>query len=166
MVVVELIGSLFILFTVDLPDFAFLSQNSNINKTDIKIIHCCLSHLYIDNIMKLASMSIGLEITNSMTQSPLFCEICVPTEQVEITYKKSDSFFHYRYINSDWTMDPITRCSTIGYLFTITGGVINASLKCWHSVTLSSTKAEYVVYCQASKEAVWLRLLLKEFGYS
>ncbi len=31
-----------------------------------------------------------------------------------------------------------------------------------HSETLSSTEAEYVAYCQAIKEAVWLRLLLKK----
>lgn len=83
-----------------------------------------------------------------------------------ITYKKSDSFSLHGYIDSDWAMDPITRRSTTGYLFTIAGGVISASSKRQHSVTLSSTEAEYIAYCQATKEAVWLRLLLKELGYS
>lgn len=61
-------------------------------------------------------------------------------------------------------MDPNTRRSTTGYLFTLAGGVVSASSKRQHSVTLSSTEAEYVAYCQATKEAVWLRLLLKELG--
>lgn len=53
-------------------------------------------------------------------------------------------------------MDPVTRRSTTGYLFTLAGGVVSASSKRQHSVKLSSTEAEYVAYCQATKEAVWL----------
>ena len=36
------------------------------------------------------------------------------------------------------------------------------SSKLQHSLILSSTEVEYVAYCQAIKEAVWLRLLLKK----
>lgn len=53
-------------------------------------------------------------------------------------------------------MDPITRRSTTGFLFTLAGGIVNASLKRQHSVTFSSIEAEYVAYCQAIKETVWL----------
>ncbi len=62
-------------------------------------------------------------------------------------------------------MDPIIRRSTTGFLFTLAGGVVSASSKRQHSVSLSSTEAEYVAYCQATKKAVWLRLLLKKLGH-
>lgn len=82
-----------------------------------------------------------------------------------ITYRKRELLSLHGYVDSDWVMDPITWRSTTGYLFTLAGGVISASSKRQHLVTLSSTKAEYVAYCQATKETVWLRLLLKELGY-
>lgn len=65
-------GSFIILFTVTLLDFAFLLQNSNVNKLDIETIYCYLGHLYINSIMKLTSISKGLDMPNSMTQSTLF----------------------------------------------------------------------------------------------
>lgn len=82
-----------------------------------------------------------------------------------IIYKRSNSFSLHGYVDSDWAMDLITHRSTTEYLFTLASGVINASSKRQHSVTLSSTKAEYVTYCQATKKAVWLRLLLKKLGH-
>lgn len=75
-----MIASLFILSNVDLPDFAFLSKNSNINKPDIKIIYRRLGHLHNNNVMKLASMSIRLEMPNNMTQSPLSYKIYILTK--------------------------------------------------------------------------------------
>ena len=61
-------------------------------------------------------------------------------------------------------MYPNTCRSTTRYLFTLAGGVVSVSSKRQHSVILSSTEAEYVAYSQATKEAVWLRLLLKKWG--
>ena len=51
-------------------------------------------------------------------------------------------------------MNPITHYSTTEYLFTIVDDVISALSKYQHFVTLSSTKAEYIAYYQATKEAV------------
>lgn len=62
-------------------------------------------------------------------------------------------------------MDPITWHSTTGYLFTLAGSIISASLKRQYLVTLSSTKAEYVAYCQAREETVCLQLLLKKLSH-
>jgi hypothetical protein len=42
------------------------------------------------------------------------------------------------------------------------GGAISWSLKKQPTVALSSTKAEYIAGAHATKEAVWLRLLLSE----
>lgn len=83
---------------------------------------------------------------------------------LEITFSRNKAFELEGHVDSDWAMDPNTRRSATGYLFTLAGGVVSASSKRQHSVTLSSTEAEYVAYYQATKEAVWLRLLLKELG--
>lgn len=50
-VVKQLIGNFF-LSIIDLPDFVFLLQNSNLNKLDVNTIHCNLGHMHIDNIIK------------------------------------------------------------------------------------------------------------------
>lgn len=80
-------------------------------------------------------------------------------------YTKSKPLLLHGYVDSDWAMDPITRRSTTGFLFTLAAGDVSASSKHQHSVTLSSTEVEYVAYCQATKEVVWLRLLLRELGH-
>lgn len=71
-----------------------------------------------------------------------------------IMYTKRQPLLLNGYVDSDWAMDPITRYSTTGFLFTLAGGVVSVSLKRQHSVSLSLTEAEYVAYCQATKEAV------------
>ena len=81
-----------------------------------------------------------------------------------ITFTQDKAFELEGHIDSDWAMNLNTRHSTTGYLFTLAGGVVSALSKRQHFVTLSSTEAEYVAYCHATKEAVWLWLLLKELG--
>ncbi len=78
---------------------------------------------------------------------------------------KNKPLLLHGYVDSDFAMDPITRRSTTGFLFTLAGGVVSASSKRQHSVSLSSIEAEYVFCCQATKGAVWLRLLLKKLGH-
>ena len=80
-------------------------------------------------------------------------------------YTKNKPLLLHGYVDSDWAMDPMTRRSTTGFLFTLAGGIVSASLKRQHSISLSFTEAEYVAYCQATKKAVWLRLLLKKLGH-
>lgn len=79
----ELIGSLFILSIINIPDFIFLSQNLYINKLNIKIIHCHPDYLHINNIIKLIFISIGLEIFNNITHFSLFCKIRILAKHVK-----------------------------------------------------------------------------------
>ncbi len=81
---------------------------------------------------------------------------------LEITFSQDKAFELKGHVDSDWAMDPNTRRSTTGYLFRFARGVVSVSSKRQQSVTLSSTEGEYVAYCQATMEAVWLWLLLKE----
>ena len=59
-----------------------------------------------------------------------------------IMYTKNKLLLLYGYVNFDWAMDLITRRSTTGFLFTLAGAVVSASLKRQHLVSLSSTAAE------------------------
>jgi hypothetical protein len=56
------------------------------------------------------------------------------------------------------------RRSTTSYVFTLSGGPI-----CWKStlkfiVAISTTEAEYMAVAEATKEALWLKGLVKELG--
>jgi len=69
------------------------------------------------------------------------------------------------YSDANWGNDLDTRKSTTGYLFLFSGGAISWSSKRQSTVALSTTEAEYMAITHATKEAVWLRTLLKELGY-
>ena len=62
----------------------------------------------------------------------------------------------YGFTDSNYAMDPNTRCSISGAVFLLAGGPISWSSRLQSSVSQSSTKAEYVASAEAAKEAVWL----------
>jgi hypothetical protein len=69
------------------------------------------------------------------------------------------------YSDSDWAGDKHTRRSVSGYLGFLAEGAI-----CWVShaqktIALSSAEAEYMAISDCSRQAVWLRSLLKELGW-
>jgi len=61
-----------------------------------------------------------------------------------------------RYMDTDWGSDVNDCKSTLGYAFTLSGGVISWSSKKQSAVALSSTKAEYITGAHTAKEAIWL----------
>lgn len=68
------------------------------------------------------------------------------------------------FVDSDYAGDLDARISTTGFVYTFCGGCI-----CWRSVlqsteALSTTEAEYMTLTEASKEALWLKGLIKELG--
>ena len=68
------------------------------------------------------------------------------------------------FTDSDWAGDPDDWKSTAGYVFTLGSGPITWSCKKQSAISLSSTEAEYRGAIEASKEAMWLRHILFEFG--
>jgi hypothetical protein len=58
------------------------------------------------------------------------------------------------------------RKSTSGYCMNLGGGAISWSSKRQSTVATSSTEAEYMACCHASKEAVWLCMLLHAVGHT
>eukprot|EP00253_Pinus_taeda_P027095 PITA_27095 len=61
--------------------------------------------------------------------------------------------------------DPDNRKSTVGYVFTLGSGPITWACKKQGAISLSLVEAEYCGAIEASKEALWLRKILSEFGF-
>jgi hypothetical protein len=85
------------------------------------------------------------------------------TKNYGILYKKS-KFSINGYSDSDYAGDIDSRRSTTGYLFTINGGPITWSSRKQKTVALSTTEAEYMAACEASKEILWIKQFLLDIG--
>src|ERR1700722_1888830 len=89
------------------------------------------------------------------------------TQTLGIKYKstRNERLDFYGYSDSDYSSCINTQQSTSRYVFFIAGGPVSWKSAQQHSVTLSSTEAEYYSLTNATKEASWLRLLLLDLGY-
>ena len=68
------------------------------------------------------------------------------------------------YVDSDYAGNIDDKGPTTGYVFTLSRGPI-----CWRSIlqsliAVSTTEAEYMAVAEATKEALWLKGLVKELG--
>jgi hypothetical protein len=66
------------------------------------------------------------------------------------------------YCDSDWAGNPDDRRSTTGFGIYLGSNLISWSAKKQHTVSRSSTEAEYRALSLATAEMFWLRMLLKE----
>ena len=87
------------------------------------------------------------------------------TVQFGIHYSTGATLLLVGFTDSDWAGDPDDRKSTAGYVFTLGSGPITWACKKQSALALSSAEAEYHAAVQASKEAMWLRQILSEFGF-
>eukprot|EP00253_Pinus_taeda_P035617 PITA_35617 len=69
------------------------------------------------------------------------------------------------FTNSDWAGDPDDWKSTAVYVFILHSGPITWACKKQSSISLSSAEEEYRGVVEASKEVLWLRQILLEFGF-
>lgn len=137
----EIVGSLMYLAIVSRPDLAFsLNVVSRfLNKHDE-------SHWQaLKRILKYLIGSIDFGILYQTCES----DFCVSG-----------------FSDSDFAGDMDTRRSTSGFVFCLAGGAVTWASQRQKIVTLSTTEAEYVAAATASKEAVWLRKLMKDLGCS
>ncbi|GJR70513.1 gag-pol polyprotein [Tanacetum coccineum] len=86
------------------------------------------------------------------------------TSDVALCFRDSDLIVK-GYVDSDYAGDLDGSKSTTGYVFTLSGGTVSWVSKLQSVVAMSTTEAEYVAAAQASKEAVWLKMLLEDWGY-
>jgi hypothetical protein len=82
--------------------------------------------------------------------------------------------FHYNtgatpllvgFTDSYWAGDTDDHKSTASYVFTLGSGPITWACKKQISLALYSAEGEYHAIVQSSKEAMWLRQILSEFGF-
>ena len=88
---------------------------------------------------------------------------CTTNYDITFVRQKSDLLV-VGYVDSDYAGDLDDKRSTMGYVFTLTGGPI-----CWRSmikptIAMSTTEAEYMAVVEAAKEALWLTGLVRELG--
>ncbi|KIJ41161.1 hypothetical protein M422DRAFT_172542 [Sphaerobolus stellatus SS14] len=69
------------------------------------------------------------------------------------------------FIDADWAQDKNNRHSLTGYVCTLAGATISWSSKKQSSTAQSSTEAEYMAATHAAKEALWLRMFMRELGF-
>ncbi|KAJ7534335.1 hypothetical protein O6H91_13G089700 [Diphasiastrum complanatum] len=95
------------------------------------------------------------------------------SNKLGLTFRLSDNAMT-DFVDSDWARDQDDRKSTCGYVFMLGNGCISWSCRKQSSVALSSTEAEYMGVCHATKEYmgvchatkeyVWLGNLMDELG--
>src|SRR5271154_1077835 len=78
---------------------------------------------------------------------------------------KGDQLDLVGWTDSDWAQDTDTRRSIGGFVFDVAGGSVSWSSKKQPTVALSTTEAEYMAASAATKEAIWLRILLEDLGF-
>ena len=66
------------------------------------------------------------------------------------------------YTDSDWAGDTESRKSTGGYVFILCNAAMSWKTKKQTTISLLSTEAEYVALSEATKEAIWMKRLLRE----
>ncbi|KAG7554353.1 GAG-pre-integrase domain [Arabidopsis suecica] len=86
--------------------------------------------------------------------------------KTKLLYKKSHDFTIVGYCDADHAADLDQRRSTTGLVFTLGGNTISWKSGLQRVVAISTTEAEYMALTEAVKEAIWLKGLLKEFGYA
>jgi len=80
------------------------------------------------------------------------------------TYDINPSHLHpLGYSDSDWASDLETRRSTTGYVYMMAGGAVSWKTKLQPTVALSSADAEYMALASSAQEAIYLRILCRDF---
>lgn len=81
------------------------------------------------------------------------------TKNLKLTYG-AVQFDLVGYTNTDGSMHKDCK-AILGYAFLINGGAVSWASKHQEIISLSTTESEYVAIVHASKEALWLRLLIR-----
>lgn len=87
------------------------------------------------------------------------------TRNLGIQYKSDGDNILRGYADADFAGDKKDRKSTSGMIFILNGGTIQWKSNKQNGVSLSTTESEYISASEAAKEAVHLRILLKELGF-
>jgi len=87
------------------------------------------------------------------------------TVDTRLCYKRNSDFSICGYCDADYAADLDKRRSITGLVFTLGGNTISWKSGLQRVVAQSSIESEYMSLTEAVKEAIWLKGLLKDFGY-
>lgn len=86
------------------------------------------------------------------------------TKDMGVVFGGASSSGLHGFVDADYAGCLDTRRSTTGYVFLLNGGAVSWCSRKQQSVASSTVESEYMAFHAASKEAVWLALLVKELG--
>ena len=86
------------------------------------------------------------------------------TRELKLVLGGTKNINLFGFLDLDWANCLDTRRSVGGYCFSLGSGIISWSVKKQKTVATSSCEAEYTAAFKASKEAVWLQMLLHEIN--
>lgn len=88
------------------------------------------------------------------------------TRTLKLTLGGKNNIQLIGYSDSDWANCPNTRRSIGGYAFSLGSGATSWSARKQKTVAASTCEAEYIAAFEATKEALWVRQLLHEIGFT
>ena len=88
------------------------------------------------------------------------------TVDIGLLFERDDTCNQYAigFVDSDYVGELNKWRSTTGYVFTLSGPLVSWKSALQFTISLSTTKAEYIALTEAVREAIWLGGLLDEFG--
>jgi hypothetical protein len=84
-----------------------------------------------------------------------------------IVYERTNEMANtiWGWVDSDWAADLDSRRSHTGYILMLTGGAVSWKSRRQDCVSLSTSEAEYVAASQCGQEVIYLREILRDFGF-
>jgi hypothetical protein len=84
-----------------------------------------------------------------------------------IVYERTDALANtiWGWVDSDWAADLDSRRSHTGFILMLSGGAVSWKSRRQDCVSLSTSEAEYVATSQCGQEVVYLREILRDFGF-
>ena len=86
------------------------------------------------------------------------------TKHFKVHYVVSSPLELVGFTYSDWDGDPIDRKYTLFYVFMLPHDPIFWSRNKYHTISLSSSKAEYRGAVNVATQCVWLQGIIRELG--
>ena len=92
------------------------------------------------------------------------CHYLVGTCDYKLVYTHEEDKGLVSYTDSDWAADKIWHHSVTGYFFKLANGIISWRSHAQKTIALSSMEAKYMVISDCSRQAIWIKTLIKELG--
>ena len=92
------------------------------------------------------------------------CRYLVRTCDYKLVYTQEEDKALVTFTNSDWAADKIQQHFLTGYFFKLANGIISWRSHAQKTIALSSMEAKYMAISDCSRQAIWIKTLIKELG--